>query len=132
MILSFVSLAGVAAEEIVLFPQLAHAWSVYAVAFSPDGALIASGSEDKTVRIWNAETGREQRTLQGHTGRINSVAFSPDGRRIASGGDDGAVFLWDALTGEVVVQMVFFSNDQWVCLGRQRLLYRIAPWGRAP
>ena len=69
------------------------------VAFSPDGRTIASGSDDKTIKLWDAASGRELRTLQGHTGMVISVAFSPDGRTIASGSGDKTIKLWDAASG---------------------------------
>ncbi|KAE9385618.1 hypothetical protein BT96DRAFT_791075, partial [Gymnopus androsaceus JB14] len=87
------------------WPQLqvllqGHADRVISVAFSPDGKRIVSGSDDKSVRIWNAETGRQEGDpLEGHTDWVTSVAFSPDGKRIVSGSDDNSVRIWNAETG---------------------------------
>ena len=75
---------------------------VSAVAFSPDGALIASGSEDHMVRVWQVATGRLMRRLEGHSSAVNAVAFSPDGSTIASAANDRTVRLWDASSGRLL------------------------------
>jgi hypothetical protein len=72
-----------------------HNGGVRSVAFSPDGRLLASGSDDGTVKLWDVATGQEVRTLSGHTDSVLSVAFSPDGRLLASGSWDKTVKLWD-------------------------------------
>ena len=73
------------------------------MAFSPDGHRIVSGSDDHTVRLWNADTGQPiGAPLTGHTGAVNSVAFSPDGQRIVSGSADNTLRLWNADTGQPV------------------------------
>ena len=79
-----------------------HTSSVFSVAFSPDGQTVASGSDDKTIKLWNVATGQEVRTLTGHTASVFSVAFSPDGQTVASGSDDKTIELWNVATGQEV------------------------------
>ena len=74
---------------------------VLALAFSPDGTRLASGSTDTTVRLWNTATPNDAPiTLREHTGWVNVLTFSPDGKLLASGGTDKTVQLWDVATGE--------------------------------
>ncbi len=83
-----------------LAQSLTHAERVRGVAFSPDGRLLASCCDDKTVRLWDPATGEQRRTLTGHTDWVVGVAFSPDGRLLASCSRDRTVRLWDPATGE--------------------------------
>ena len=79
-----------------------HNQPVRSVAFSPNGRLIVSGSDDRSVMLWDAASGALVRTLKGHSEGVGSVAFSPDGRLVVSGSDDRTVILWDAASGAQV------------------------------
>ena len=72
------------------------------VAWSPDGARLATGSWDGTAKVWDAAGGRELLTLKGHTGWVWSVAWSPDGRRLATRSLDGTARLWEVADAEAV------------------------------
>ena len=76
---------------------------VSSVAFSPDGTRIVSGSDDHTIRVWDARSGDVVAgPFEGHKSRVTSVAFSPDGTRIVSGSYDDTIRVWDARSGDVV------------------------------
>ena len=75
---------------------------VISVNFSPDGKTLVSGSWDKTIKLWNVETGKEIRTLKGHDELVRSVNFSPDGKTLVSGSLDKTIKLWNVETGEEI------------------------------
>lgn len=78
------------------------AW-VRAIAFHPNGKVLASGSNDNTIKLWNVETGQCLQTLSGHTSSVATLAFHYDGNILASGSDDKTVRLWDISTGSVEI-----------------------------
>ena len=80
----------------------------------------SSGSWDRTVRLWDTETGQLIHTLEGHTSRVNAIAFSPDGKQILSGSHDNTVRLWNTESGQLIhtleghtntVNAIAFSRD---------------------
>lgn len=97
------------------------------MAFSTDGKRIATGSQDKTAKVWDAATGQQLLTLKGHTGMVRSVAFSPDGQRIITGSDDWTAKLWNVKTGletftlpkhtEMVWSVAFSPDGQRIATG---------------
>src|SRR5262249_55757336 len=109
-----------------------HGAPVNCLAFSPDGKTLASGSNDKTVKIWDLASGKEVVTLQSHARPVVSVAFSPDGKMLASACDSTAPFdirtglvekddnikLWDVATGkEKLTLKGLTAKVQSLCFG---------------
>jgi len=90
-----------------------HSEQVNAVAFSPDGASLTSGSDDTTIILWDLTTGHKIVTLTGHTSNVHCLAFSPDGRTLASGGNDGTVRLWNLLLHEQVAVLEEHRSAIW-------------------
>ncbi|KAJ3518014.1 hypothetical protein NLJ89_g134 [Agrocybe chaxingu] len=90
----------------ILFVIEEHEKAVNCVAYSLDGKLIVSGSGDRTVCVWDAETGDLVSTplAEGHASSVNSVAISADNRCVASGSDDWTVRLWDAESGDILAE----------------------------
>ena len=80
--------------------MVGHGGPVTSIRFSEDGQLLATGSADLTVRIWNAASGANVAVLRGHRRPVIAVAFSRDSARLVTGSDDNTVRLWDIVTGE--------------------------------
>jgi hypothetical protein len=87
----------------------AHSGSLFAVAVSPDGHRAISGGNDKALRLWDLDNGKQLATLEGHTDSVRAVAFAPDGKRAISASQDGSLRLWD-LTEKKSIR-VFKGHD---------------------
>ena len=84
--------------------QIGHTNAVLCLAFDPSGLVLASGSIDTTVILWDVPAFRPRLVLRGHTCDVRALAFSPNGSRLATTGGDGTIRLWDVATGNPVVQ----------------------------
>jgi WD40 repeat protein len=94
-----------AAENAPALTLRGHDHVVESVAWSPDGKRLATGSEDRTVKVWDAASGKELLTLRGHTEQVTSVAWSPDGQRLSTGSWDDTAKVWDAASGRELLTL---------------------------
>lgn len=91
----------------------AHPGTVLSVTFSPDGALLATGSEDRTARLWDTGTGALARTLTGHAAAVNDARFSPDGTLLLTVSDDRTADVWKTATGRLIRTLTGHDAPVW-------------------
>jgi WD40 repeat protein len=90
-----------------------HTDRVYAVAVTPDGRRAVSASGDRTLRLWDLESGQRIRTLEGHTGSVNAVAVTLDGWRAVSASSDRTLRLWDLESGQTLHAVQGHTGQVW-------------------
>ncbi len=101
-------------KNIILAKTLkSHSQSVWATSISANGQVLASGSQDCTIKVWNTSTGKLQRTLSAHKDTVRSLAMSADGSILASGSGDTTVKLWDLSTGKLIGTFSGHSSPVW-------------------
>ena len=101
-----------AEEKIEIFAQRGHSGSVEVVAFSPDGRYALSGSQDKTLKLWEVSNGKEIRTFPGHETPVKSAVFNRDGKYVLSiGSYDKTLKLWDVATGKAIRTLSGYDNS---------------------
>lgn len=107
-----------------LYEYHGHTLGTFAVSWSPDGAFIASGGFDKTVRVWSTLTGETRLVYRGHTDQVNGVSWSPDSSRLAFAGTTGLMQSWEIPSGQHLItypsQGLTVLQKQWLCLDWSR------------
>ena len=115
------------AQHMVTMVQRGHAAAVNTVTFSHNGLWIASGSNDKSVKLWEVSTGRELRTYHGHKNYINDVLFTPDDAQLITASSDGYINFFDVLTAKIlrqyhqpdenILRLALSPNGQYLAVG---------------
>lgn len=120
-------------EPVVVFDSKHSGYITSNIVYSPDGKFVASGGQDRTVRIWSILDKKEVRILKGHTDKITSIAYSSDGKFIASGSDDSTTRIWDIRKGKEIkrfyirsVKALAYSPDEnFIAVGKYNGLVEI-------
>ena len=86
----------------------AHSAFVKAIVWSPDGRLLASGGNEKTIHLWDITSGKLLSRYEGHNGSVHAIVWSVDGKRLASGGLDQSVLMWEPTSGTLLERMAGF------------------------
>ncbi|GAB4827939.1 hypothetical protein Ancab_034824 [Ancistrocladus abbreviatus] len=106
-----------------------HVDWISSVRLSPKHPMVASGSWDKTVKLWATEKPKRMATLRGQNGYVNTIAMSPDGSLCASGGKDGVAMLWnlgerrtllELNAGSIIHALCFCPTRNWLCAATEK------------
>ncbi|MEH2455278.1 TIR domain-containing protein [Nostoc sp.] len=105
--------SGLSMDSIIQEPIVLEEYDseIYFIAITPDGKTVVSGSEDKTLKVWDLATGQCQATFEGHTNSVLVVAITPDGKTVVSGSFDKTLKVWDLATGQCRATFAGHTND---------------------
>ena len=103
---------------------------MYAVTFSSDGKTVATASDDKTARLWDASSGQSRATLT-HQSSVIAVTFSPDGKTVATASRDKTARLWDAASGQPRATLTYQGTVAAVTFSPSRPWLVVAAWNEA-
>ncbi|MBD2169192.1 hypothetical protein H6G04_33030 [Calothrix membranacea FACHB-236] len=119
----------VIAYVLFLLIKTKNSFAVNAAAISPNATILASGSSDNKIRLWNPRTGDPLRTINGHLGEVKSILISPDGEILFSGSADTTIKLWQLATGKLLHTLTGHTDEvkSLPCLPRFRLTLQWFP-----
>lgn len=100
----------------MLVKKFQHEGPVYTVDFDPQGQFVASGSGDRTIRLWNPVSGKEVGKLEGHSHAVTSVQITADGKRLVSCGVNGVIKVWDLESQSELYTYIWMDREEWLAM----------------
>src|SRR5688500_295600 len=111
--------------------QKGHELAVVTVAVSSDSNYVATGSKDKSVKIWEVSTGREVRSLLGHEATVTSIEFTPNGKNLISGSNDKTIRIWDVKAGNQIHTITTDDIVTDIAIDPQARFFVVAGYGNS-
>ena len=132
LILIFLCLPfGALSQALETIIQKGHELAVVCVAISPDSNYVATGSRDKSAKLWEMSTGREVRSFLAHEATVTSISFTPDGKMLLTGSNDKSIRLWDVTTGREIHSIVTEDIVTDVAIDPKQRFFVVAGYGNS-